>query len=188
MRCHIIVSGIPASGKSTVGRMIAAALDLPLLDKDEFLETMFDEQGVGDAQWRTRLSRAADDVLREKALRSDSAVITSWWCHPASHVESGTPVEWLSSLPGILIELYCICSPQIAAERFLSRKRHQGHLDHSKARAEVLASFAAQAALGALGIAPVVKVNTERDVNLNRLLAEVDLAAAGDRVFPKMLC
>ncbi len=179
MRCHIIVSGIPASGKSTVGRMIAAGLGLPFLDKDAFLETLFDEQGVGDAQWRSRLSRAADDALREQALRSDSAVITSWWRHPRSHIESGTPVEWLSSLHSNLIELYCICSPQIAAERFLSRQRHKGHLDHLKERAGVLALFEEQAALGPLGVARVVEVNTERDVDLNRLFVEIRLAAEG---------
>ena len=77
----------------------------------------------------------------------------------------------------MLIELYCVCSPQIAADRFLSRQRHKGHLDHLKTRAEVLANFEEQAALGPLGVARVVKVNTERDVDLNRLLAEIDLAA-----------
>ena len=176
MRGHIIVSGIPASGKSKVGGMIAGALEIPMFDKDEFLETMFEEQGIGDARWRTRLSRAADDTLRERALRSDSAVITSWWRHPASQVESGTPVEWLLSLPAVLIELYCMCAPQIAADRFLSRQRHKRHLDHLKAPADVLANFEEQAALGPLGVAPVVKVNTERAVDLNTLLARVHRA------------
>jgi len=179
MQRHIIVTGIPASGKSTIGHAVAAALGLAMLDKDEILEAMFNSQGVGNAEWRTRLSRAADEALQERALRSDGAVITSWWRHPASHLDSGTPIEWLSSLPGVGVELHCICSPHVATERFLSRKRHEGHLDLLKTHAEVLSSFQQHAALGPLGVGRVVEVNTERSVELRTLLAQIDFASKG---------
>jgi shikimate kinase len=81
-RRYIILTGIPASGKSTIGLAIATSLGLEMLDKDEILEALFDTEGVGDVEWRTRLSRAADEILREKAVRSEGAVITSWWRHP----------------------------------------------------------------------------------------------------------
>jgi hypothetical protein len=174
---HIIVTGIPASGKSTVGHAVAAALGLAMLDKDEILEAMFNSQGVGNAEWRRRLSRAADGVLKERALRSGGAVIASWWRHPASQVDqvdSGTPVEWLSSLPGVVVELHCVCSPQVATERFLSRERHEGHLDRLKMHAEVLASLEQHAALGPLGVGRIVEVNTERRLELRDLLAQID--------------
>jgi predicted kinase len=174
MQRYVIVSGIPASGKSTIGHAVAAALELPILDKDEILEAMFDSQGVGNAEWRSRLSRTADETLQEMALRSDSAVITSWWRHPLSRVNSGTPVEWLSSLQGLVVELHCVCSPQVATERFLARQRHAGHLDHSKTRDEVLAGFQEHAALGPLGIGRVLMVSTERNVDLKVLLAQID--------------
>lgn len=176
MRRHIIVSGIPASGKSTVGRAIATALQLEMLDKDDFLEGLFLTKGVGDATWRAKLSRAADDVLQERALSSGGAVITSWWRHPASRVESGTPVEWLSSLDGVAVEVNCVCRPEIAAERFLTRQRHEGHLDHLKTNADILAGFQQQAALGPLGIAPVVAINTEEPVDLSDLIARINAA------------
>src|SRR5438105_13412545 len=98
MKGYIIVSGVPASGKSTIGRCVAEALGLEMLDKDQILEAMFDDEGVGDGEWRTRLSRAADDVLKEKAFQSNGAVITSWWRYPASDLDSGTSVEWIASL------------------------------------------------------------------------------------------
>ena len=173
MQRNIIVSGIPASGKSTVGRAVAAALGLTMLDKDDFLEAMFNREGIGDAEWRTRLSRVADEALQAEALRSDGAVITSWWRHPLSQFDTGTPVKWLSSLPGIVIEVHCICSPQVAAQRFLSRKRHAGHLDHLKTEANLLANFQQQAALGPLGIARLVEVDTERRVDVPVLLDEI---------------
>jgi hypothetical protein len=150
MHRYIIVTGIPASGKSTLGRAIAAALGLEMLDKDEILEALFTSRGVGDADWRRELSRASDDELKHKALQSDGAVISSWWHHPASNVDTGTPVEWLTLLAGTVIELHCICSPNIAAERFMTRKRHDGHLDRYKTHAELLSSFEQQAAFGPL--------------------------------------
>jgi thymidylate kinase len=180
MRRYIIVTGIPASGKSTVGHAVAAALGLPMLDKDEILEAMFNSEGVGNAEWRTRLSRAADKTLKEKALRLDSAVIASWWRHPSSQIHSGTPVEWLSLLPGVVIELYCLCSPQVAAERFLSRKRHEGHLDDRKTHGDLLAGFQQHAALGPLGVGRVLTVNTEQGVELETLLAQINSRSTGD--------
>lgn len=173
MQRHIIVSGIPASGKSTIGRAVAAALGLAMLDKDEILEALFNNLGVGNAEWRRELSREADEVLKEKALQSVGAVISSWWRHPASNVDSGTPVEWLSLLSGVVVELHCVCSAQVAAERFLSRERHAGHLDRLKTHAEVLASFQQQAALGPLGLGRLVEVNTEQSVELETLLTRL---------------
>jgi hypothetical protein len=173
MQRHIIVTGIPASGKSTIGRAVATALGLTMLDKDEILEGLFNSRGVGNADWRRELSRAADEELKQKALRSEGAVISSWWHHPASNVDTGTPIEWLSSLPGVAVELHCVCSPHIAAERFMTRQRHEGHLDLLKTHAELLTSFEEQSALGPLGLGRLVQVNTERSVELRTVLAQV---------------
>ena len=73
----IVLSGLPASGKSTLGRAIANALGLPMIDKDEILEALFESHGIGDADWRSRLSRLADQELIAQATKLPSAVITS---------------------------------------------------------------------------------------------------------------
>jgi hypothetical protein len=170
---YIVVSGLPASGKSTVARAIADALRLPRLDKDEILEGLFDTLGVGDLAWRHKLSRAADDELRRQACALPGAVIVSWWRHPGSVSESGTPTEWLSSLAGELVEMHCVCSPRVAATRFVSRKRHAGHLDGQKSLAAVQASFEAQASLGPLKLGRVLEVNTEVSLRAGELLARL---------------
>jgi predicted kinase len=179
MQRYIIVTGLPASGKSTIGRAVAAVLGLPMLDKDEIMEGLFAIKGIGNAQWRTRLSRAADEALKERSMRTYGAVIASWWRHPASDINTGTPAEWLSSLSGGLIELHCICPAKVAAERFLSRKRHEGHLDHLKTHDQVLESFQKFATFGPLGIGRLVEVDTENDVELNSVLSEINLALCG---------
>lgn len=173
MKRFVIVTGLPASGKSTVGAAVAEALALPFLDKDDILEALFEALGVGDAQWRARLSRAADQVLQRLALRSQGAVIASWWQHPLSHVSSGTSPAWLGSLPGELIELHCGCDPRVAAERFFARRRHAGHLDASKSKPEELARFEQLASQGALGIGRVVEIDTEQQLDLRALLDEL---------------
>ena len=170
---YIVVSGLPASGKSTLARAIADALRLPRLDKDEILESLFDTLGVGDSAWRNKLSRDADDELRRHACALPGAVIVSWWHHPHSASESGTPTEWLSSLAGELVELYCVCSPSVAASRFVSRKRHAGHLDAQKSLAAVQASFEEQASLGPLKLGRVLEVNTEVSLRAKELLARL---------------
>jgi len=173
MNRFLVVTGLPASGKSTVGKAVAEALALPFLDKDEILEALFEALGVGDAPWRARLSRAADQVLRRLALRSQGAVIASWWQHPLSPVSSGTSPSWLSSLPGELIELHCKCDPHVAVERFFARQRHAGHLDASKSKPEELVRFAQLASQGPLGIGRVIEINTGQELDLRALLDEL---------------
>jgi shikimate kinase / 3-dehydroquinate synthase len=39
----VVVTGLPGAGKTTVGRALAAALDVPFLDKDDFLDDLLDQ-------------------------------------------------------------------------------------------------------------------------------------------------
>jgi len=176
MERYIIVTGIPASGKSTLARAIAGELKTPLLDKDEILEDLFDNRGVGNAEWRRQLSREADETLKQRTIQTTGAVVTSWWRHPASKIDTGTPTNWLASLPGALVEIHCICSPETAAERFLSRKRHEGHLDHLKTPKEILSDFRRHAVLGPLGIGRLISIDTEGDIDLINLAARIEHA------------
>ena len=168
----IVLSGLPASGKSTLGRSIAQALRLPMLDKDEILEDLFESRGIGDADWRRRLSREADKELIERATKFPAAVIASWWRHPSSSVASGTPSEWLLSLQGEVIEIYCACSPSVAASRFIGRARHAGHIDGRHTFEALLASFQTQASLGPLRIGRTIEVSTENEPNVASLIGQ----------------
>jgi len=78
-RRFIVVSGLPGSGKTTLARQLAPALNLPLIDKDEILDRLFDSKGVGDAKWRRTLSRESDAILQREAASLNGAVLVSFW-------------------------------------------------------------------------------------------------------------
>ena len=168
---YVVVSGLPGSGKSTVARRLAAHTGLAVLDTDDILEQLFDERGVGDAAWRSALSREADHVFAELASGRGSACLVSWWRHPRSMTDSGTPTEWLTALPSHVVEVHCVCPVDVAVDRFLRRTRHPGHQDASKSRDSVTRQFEALAALGPLGIGPGIEVTTTDDVDLKPVMA-----------------
>jgi len=181
MNRFVIVSGLPASGKSTVARALADELALARLDKDDFLEARFEASGVGDAVWRRDLSRAADVDFRTRAEGSDGAVLTSWWRHPQSPDDSGTPTDWLARLDGPKVEVYCRCAPALAARRFVERRRHPGHGDGRWSFEELVPRFARQAALGPLGVGLLVEADTGSPIDGKELARQVGASLEADR-------
>ena len=169
----IVVSGLPGSGKSTLGGQVARELGLPMLDKDDILEALFESKGTGDARWRRVLSREADVLLQAAAIASKGAVLVSHWHLPGMAVESGTPVDWLTQLPGRIVHLHCVCPVEVAGARFVGRKRHPGHCDGARSDAEILASIAEVSQMGHLDIGTRVDVDTSNAPDLSRLLQEV---------------
>ena len=172
----VIVSGLPGSGKSTLARQLAPALGLALIDKDTILERLFDLKGVGDAAWRRALSRESDLILQAEASVSAGAVLVSHWHLPGMRPDSGTPVNWLTTMTDNIIELHCECSPEIAAMRFARRQRHLGHCDAAKSFSEILAGIEAVARLGDLNIGRRVVVDTSVVDNLVEGSRTPDLA------------
>ncbi|KNZ34476.1 MAG: hypothetical protein AD742_00020 [Methylibium sp. NZG] len=177
-RRFIIVSGLPASGKSAVARALAQALRVELLDKDEFLESRFEQCGIGDAAHRRQLSVEADAAFRRRAERSPAAVLASWWKHPLSLADSGTPSTWLAALPGTKVEVHCECSADLAAARFMARARHPGHLDTRWTHAGLVAAFAPLASFGPMGFGAVIRLATDVAWDAGTLAAQVASALA----------
>lgn len=158
-RGFVVVSGLPASGKTRIGAAIAPLLGLPFLDKDDFLEALYDSRGIGDTNWRTRLSRESDDLFRAAALDAGAAILTSFWRHPGQ-TGGGTPSEWLEALSGSLVEIHCDCPARVALERFHRRNRNPGHLDAERDVADLRCKFEGYAARGPLGFGTTIVVDT----------------------------
>jgi len=144
----VVVSGLPGSGKTTLGQGLAALLGWPALDKDDFLERLLEAEPPVTPGRRRALSRRGDAAFQAAACAAEQAVLISFWHVPGMPAESGTPTEWLSVTSRQVVLVHCHCDPAVAAERFLTRVRHPGHGDHSRSHAQLVNEFRALAALG----------------------------------------
>lgn len=59
----ILISGIPASGKSTAAKMISEKLQIPYFSKDSVKERLFDSIGFSSREEKIKLNLAATSVL-----------------------------------------------------------------------------------------------------------------------------
>lgn len=169
----VAISGLPGSGKTTLARRLAPALGLPLIDKDDILESLFDSKGSGDAAWRRALSRESDEIFQHRAIESGGAVLVSFWHRRGMPEDSGTPTAWLSAIAGRIVNVHCICSPEIATRRFLARRRHPGHLDSTNSYKAVLAGLRRLVSLASPDLGRRIDIGTTREPELPALIEEI---------------
>lgn len=93
----VVVSGAPASGKSTLAAELADRLRLPLLAKDAVKDALVDELGAEDAEASRRLGRAAARAVVAAARGTTGAVLDGPWHHDRA--------AELAALPGRVVEV-----------------------------------------------------------------------------------
>ena len=151
----VVVSGLPGAGKTTLGRPLAAALDVPLLAKDTVKEALFDGLGTGDRAWSQRLGAASMEIVFALAAEAPRAVLESFWRRPQA-------LERLRGLGHPLLEVHCACPAEVATARYHGRVRHPGH---DGVGDDEIAGWAAEA--GPLGLGPVLEVDTTGPVDVD---------------------
>ena len=88
------------------------------------LDRLFESKGVGNAAWRRTLSRESDEILQHEATSSNGAILASFWRSPGMPSDSGTPTDWLDAPSHHVVNVHCACALEVAASRFLQRRRH----------------------------------------------------------------
>ncbi len=159
----IYVTGLPGAGKTTIGRYISDLLAIPILDKDEYLETLFEARGVGDENWRYSLSREADALFQMEAKSMNKVILVSHWRPKNVSVNYGTPSDWLTDTYSNIFEVYCDCPIREAANRFTNRVRHKGHVDELRTGTEVEEWLNEYALHLPIGIGKHITVNSKNE-------------------------
>ena len=96
-------------------------------------------------------------------------VAPSWcrfWRLPGMPADSGSPTDWLDAPSHHVVNVHCRCELEVAASRFLQRRRHPGHLDGESSSADVLASLRQLTQLPSLDIGFRIDVDTSQEPNL----------------------
>jgi predicted kinase len=153
----VLVTGPPASGKTTLARPLAHHLGLPLLGKDPIKEALFDTLGTGDRAWSRRLGAASYAVLLALAGELPAAVVDANF-----YPDHGPELLRACQRP---IEVFCRCPAAEVERRFTRRApaRHPGHVDH------VL-----DGRVGPLGLGgPVLEVDTSGPVDITAVASWV---------------
>ncbi len=166
----VLVSGWPASGKTTVARAVADRLALPVLAKDEIKEALMEALGRPETVAESRrLGRAAVLAMLRVAQRCPAAVLDSTW------FDYTRPL--VRALPGPIVELCCVVPLPVARHRYRARSagRDAGHLDSARSEDELWGR-----PVRPLGLGPALDVDTSGVVDIEAVTGwvEAELAAA----------
>ena len=135
----VIISGAPASGKTTLADRLSFDLRLPILAKDELKEALADAIGAPqDVPASMRLGDGAYAILYLVAQRLLEArtglIIESNFRRGVSETELRPLLVWGD--PGLI---HCSAAPEIVQSRYAARHergdRHPAHRDADRAAA-----------------------------------------------------
>ncbi len=168
----MLVNGLPGSGKSTVGRPLAAALGAQFLATDVVQEALAD--CVDDAAGVAALGGVAMDAVWALARAVPGAVVVdSWWFRPRDLHVARAGLDRCAAARAV--EVWCDVPAETARHRAATRRRPAFYQDERRL-AEHWDSWAAHAA--PLALTPTVLVDTRTPVDCLHL-AERVLTAAG---------
>ena len=155
----VLVNGVPASGKSTLARALAARLEVPILELDVIKEVLFEELGHRDADraWGRALGRASlESIWALLAGFPDHAtvVVEAWFrLPPHDHVLRGLARAGVDRW----VEIWCHADVATLVARYSARARHPGH----PAPADYLVELRELAAVARpMDLAPCLSVDT----------------------------
>jgi cytidylate kinase len=162
----VLVDGPPASGKSTVAPELAAALGLPVIAKDTIKEALMGILPVPDVAASQRIGRAAVEAMFAVAMASPVGAVVE------SNFYRSYATPSLLALPGVVIEVFCRCPPEVRLARYRARtaSRAAGHLDAERTEDELTNPDITEPVAAGW---PVIEIDTTVPVDIAGLAARV---------------
>ena len=163
---YVVVSGPPASGKSTLAPVVARELGLPLVAKDTIKDALMSVLPVPDVAASRQLGRGAVAAMLAVAAESPTGAVIE------SNFYRSVARQNLRELPGAVVEVFCRCPKAVALERYQRRagSRHAGHFDGDRNVDELWNDEVAEPVAGGW---PVMEVNTSKPVDVAAVVAFV---------------
>jgi predicted kinase len=161
----VIITGAPGTGKTTLGRRLAADFGLPFIYKDGIKELLFDRLGwKEDRQWSKTLSLATYDLMfyfLESQLQAGRSLIVE--ANFKAPKDAGKFLALRGKHPFRPIQIYCHAERAVLLARFKQRgaspERHPGHIDHLT-QGDILESLARNEYAALLIAGPLLPVDT----------------------------
>lgn len=130
----IIITGLPGTGKTTLGRRLASDLRLPFIHRDGIKELLFDTLGWSDREWSKKLGLASYAILEyfiESLLRGGVSFIVESNFHPIISTEVFRRLQ--SQYAFDQVQILCHAEGSVLLQRFTTRaatsERHPGHVE-----------------------------------------------------------
>ena len=172
----VLVSGPPASGKTTLARPLAERLGFALITKDDIKETLFTaiDGPPGDVEFSRKIGAASMDMLWALAPHCPVVVLEANFRTQSQHERS--KVAALAEAGAQIIEIYCRLPREEASRRFAERAhRERHHPAHVSAEMspDRMAEYEEPFALS-----PVLEVDTTHPVDIEALAKQIEAAWA----------
>lgn len=132
----ILLQGRPATGKTTIGKKIAAFLGMPFFSRDDFKETIYDalgEENNNTIEWSKYIGALSFELLYRTMenilISNNSCVVETAWFPPLAEPK----IKKILSLTHTnFLQIYLYCDSGVRDERFSKRAetaRHPAHMD-----------------------------------------------------------
>ena len=162
---YVVVTGPPASGKSSLSRVLAEELGLPLLAKDDFKQHLLDREQPATVEESRETGRAAVRAMLAAARGVGRGVLDSVW------VDRVQAARDLAAL-GDVVEVFCRCDVDTMRARYAVRAPTKGprHFDEERAETELWPDPALHPLAAGW---PVVEVVTDDVVDVRDVVSRI---------------